>query len=210
MTQQAQIVPNYVNPPRDPSWANGSVKDQGGQLWSVHKDALHMFAKGQPVNVGFEPPYGTKKYPQIVSVNGQPIGQPQGAGFTPAGQAAQAVMPQQQAWQPQTQAAAPAQAPHSPAPQASPGGTSKECGMFVMGVIGRMLHGTGTFPDNKSLRDMVYNARLAWEIEMEGRQEPAQPGAQPSPAPGQQGNTGGPPPGHPAAEEPPFDDEIRF
>ena len=48
--------------------------------------------------------------------------------------------------------------------------------MFVMGVIGRMLHGTGTFPDLASLRDMVYNARLAWQIEMEGKPEPVKAG----------------------------------
>ena len=46
--------------------------------------------------------------------------------------------------------------------------------MFVMGFLGRCFQNTGTVPDLKTLRDMVYQARLAWEIEMEGRTEPGQ------------------------------------
>lgn len=177
--QQAQIVPKYVNQPREAHYTNGSVKDQQGTLWSVDKNALGMFQQGQPVMVGYEPASGNKRYPQIVAVNGQPIGQQPVAGtFQQVGQAAP--MPQPQQYQ---QPAQPAPAPIQQMPEMR--GASKDCGIFVTGLLGRCLGGTGTFPDLKTLRDMVYNARMAWEIEMEDKPEPqaVQPGPiQPAPA----------------------------
>lgn len=52
---------------------------------------------------------------------------------------------------------------------------TQSCSIFVTGVIGRCLQGTGTFPDAHTLRSMIYNAKVAWETEMEGKQAPQDP-----------------------------------
>lgn len=173
--QQIQIVPKYVNPPKDASWANGTIKDQQNTLWTVNKNALGMFQPNQTALIGYEPAAGSRRYPHIVNVNGQPTEQQPVAGsFQQAGQAAQ--MPPQPAPLPQQQYHAPLP---QQAPQAAPApvqGTSKECGMWVMACLGKVFEGTGTFPDLKTLRDMIYNAKLAWEIEMEGKAEPQNTG----------------------------------
>lgn len=105
---QAQIVPQYVNRPKNPQWANGSVKDQTGQHWLVKKEALGMFQPGQPANITYEQKTSQngKQYNMVTAVNGAPIG-------GQAQQVGQAVPQQYQA------PLAPQQAPPSPAPRNS-------------------------------------------------------------------------------------------
>lgn len=113
---QAQIIPQYINQPKQANWTNGSVKDTNGQLWAVDKAALGMFAQGTAVNITYDPPFGNRKYPTITAINGQQVAPSQTAGFTPAGQAAQPPQQPQGGWQPQTAQNAPAAAPGSSAP----------------------------------------------------------------------------------------------
>ena len=151
---QVQITPRYINQPRDPSWSHGSIKGTNNQLYSVDKNALGMFQQNVPVVVTLERK-PNQKYPQIIAVNGQPLGfgaAPAPAGMTPIGQALpQLPMPPQQS-----------------GPSVSPE-LDKAMHIFVTGIIGRALHGTGSVPDFNTLSSMVYNARRAF---LEGMAEP--------------------------------------
>lgn len=53
-------------------------------------------------------------------------------------------------------------APPAPTPMAASSGPAKSEEMFVMGVIGRTLQGTGSFPDPVELTNWVKAARMAW------------------------------------------------
>ena len=149
---QVQITPRYVNPPKDPSWSHGSIKDTNNQLYSVDKNHLGLFQQNVPVIVTLEQK-PNQKYPQIIAVNGQALGfgpAPAPAGMTPIGQA----MPQ---------------IPQPMAPPPISQEMDKAMHIFVTGIIGRALHGTGSVPDYNTLSSMVYNARRAF---IEGMAEP--------------------------------------
>ena len=201
--EQGRFGPRVVISTQKGPW---KLDWKGGQLPSI--------AQGQPVR--FEAGKNDRGFWECTAI------QPDGGTFQQAGQAAQP-----QGWHPQTQAVPPPQQPqaqHSTAPQPRPSGASTDCAIFVTGLIGRCLHGTGTFPDLASLRDMVFNAKLAWEIEMEGKPEPQaqQHPNNPGPVPGPEiagglqrlssrgSHNEGPPPGHPAGEAPPLDDQIPW
>lgn len=126
---------------------------------------------------------------------------PAGAMPQQIGQAVQNVMPQQ-SYMPQPQQTYPA--PQQPVPmpptQDELRGASETCRMFVMGAYGRTMQGLGSFADLKSMRDILYNLRMAWEIEMEGAPEPQNEMPQqltsgpPQPMAGQQFDERNPPP----------------
>ncbi|MGI9345530.1 MAG: hypothetical protein ACR2PW_04615 [Gammaproteobacteria bacterium] len=63
---------------------------------------------------------------------------------------------------------APQQQAQAPLHQ-DPPGASQACAIFVTGVIGRAVHGTGNVPDANSLGHMVAQLRTAWEVHMEGK-----------------------------------------
>ena len=52
------------------------------------------------------------------------------------------------------------------------GAIDKSMEMFVMGTIGRCLHGTGTFPDYNTLVEWVKTAKTAWERGMKEQAPP--------------------------------------
>ncbi len=214
--QQAQIIPQYINQPKDPSWKNGSVKDTNGQLWTVDKAALGMFQPGGAFTVTYDPPFGNRKYPTILSVNGQQVGASQSAGFTPAGQAAQAPLPQQGSWQPQTAQSAPAAAPAPSTPMPD---------TLLSNVLATAVE-KGAIQSPSELEIWARAIAVAHKV-YHGQlpEHPAQQGTGPGPAPGPEiagglqrladhhsaahgGGQGGPPAGHPAGAL--IDDMIPF
>lgn len=142
---QAQVVPQYVNQPRQPQHRNGSIKDQAGQYYSVDKNSLHLFQQGQPANITYEQKQGQRgPYNVVTAVNGQPIG----GGMTQAGQAAPPVQRQ------------------------TPVGDTKAEEMFVMGVVGRAM-GSGQFAVT-DIGLLAKAATQAWrERERDRSEQPA-------------------------------------
>lgn len=146
---QAQIIPQYINPPQNPQWANGSVKDTNGARWSVAKNFLHLFQQGMPAQIVYEQRQGQKgPYNVVTSVNGQPVGGgPQQAG----------------------QAALPIQRP----PAVTPTDTKSE-EMFVMGVVGRAM-GSGKYEIN-DIHLLAKAATQAWRARAVPAKAPNDPG----------------------------------
>lgn len=148
---------------------NWSLDWRGGQLPPI--------SQGMPVS--FEAAKNARGFWECTGI--MPAGQ---GGFQQVAQAAP--MPQQPV-QPAYQQM-PAPAPQAMA-QPEMRGASKDCGMFVMAVLGKGFQGQGTcaeLQDLHTMRQIIYNLRLAWEIEMEDKPEPQPQQAQaPQPVPAQ-------------------------
>lgn len=140
--------------------------------WSMFPDkSLNLnIPLGQQVQFECEKPPGKNywRMTHITSANGGPA---------PVGQAAQSAMPARPT------------ASHRPPTQQRELCPDKDVSMFVMGVIGRCFQGTGAFPGEQPLRQMVAAAARAYR---EGLADAAGAGPMddgaPVPAPGDYGN----------------------
>lgn len=142
--------------------------DQGGGRHNIYlpdnlQGQLATVAIGTQMQYEAVQPPG-KRYYRMTSF--QPVGTPAPIGMTPTGQ----VMPQQPG-------AVQSPAPPPPVQNFGPGPAmssddDKAMHIFVTGIIGRALHGTGQVPDFATLSSMVYNARRAF---IEGMAEPLKP-----------------------------------
>ena len=203
---QAQITTQYVNRNDSPDkahWKEASIKDTNGQLWAIPKAALGYFQQGQTYNIGYDQPMGNKRYPTIVMVNGQVIGgvTAPAAGFTPVGQAAAAVMPQQ----PQPQFQPPPQPTQPPVqtPMAAAGPPPPAMPDTLLSNVLATAIEAKAITDINELESWAYaiaNAHKAYHGLL-----PQRPAVQPC-APQQQD---GPPAGHPAGDPLP-NDQIPF
>jgi hypothetical protein len=158
------IQVQYVNPPTNPSYKSGSVKDTQGVRYTVPVAHLPLFQPGQQYDITVEPgEYNGRPFNKVTAVNGQPLGAaPQQPGLQPVGQyvpppppqpagAPQAPMPAPTPQQAPRPAQPPSQALHK-ADQARE--------IFITGVVGRAM-GSGNF-DAGAIGALTTAAAQAW------------------------------------------------
>ena len=159
MTSQrfaATITAQYVNPPRGNA-ISGNVKDTQGNSWGVPASQLYRFQPGGTYQIM----YWQKAKPQggawnnVVSVNGEDLGERAAPQQMPAQQAQAPLPPQQPAQQPMQQPLA------SSPPPPSVSQHDKEMYMFIMGVVGRSM-GSGKFEAN-DIKVLTLAASDAWK-----------------------------------------------
>lgn len=131
---QTTIEVQYVNPPKIGK-KMGSIKSTDGEYYSVWPDKLHTFQVGGSYTVEYE----------VVNTNS-------GTSFKSIKKILDqsGVLP------------LPTQSGPGPARVPSRGGSTTAEEMFVMGVIGRALQGSGTLPDPIQLKTWVRAARFGW------------------------------------------------
>ena len=145
---QTQVIPQYVNPPKQAGGKYGNIKLQDGTVFFVPANQLGNFAPNMPANIEYQGQtwgWGTnsKQVYVVTAINGMNITGQQGSvrgGDRPA--------------------AAPQNVPQ----------TDKEEGMFIMGVVGRAM-GSGQFGMDDIL-GLTQRASLAWKKRHESQGVP--------------------------------------
>lgn len=128
------VTVEYVNQPK-PGRKQGSIKTASGQYIGVWPEKLSAFQPGGTYEIEYDSETGQngKTYHQLKKIINGAAG-----GLQTVSQVARRVT-------------------------GMAGGSSDQSEkIFVTGIIGRSLHGTGTIPDEDTLTDWVVRARAAW------------------------------------------------